>query len=998
MNYYPYPELLPEDNGPETNPKTPERWARIRSKYYTAATGDHVTIAPTHASMAEAATIVDSIDGVVRTNPKREFSANGQYLVVTAQRQSQYGEGQEPAKPVLVRRDNGRGELVQIKVNPRPVEFSLEADDKVYDGTTAATGTLRIDNAFRQTGQVDATNRDVTDMVFPVTGADYEDAWGAKLTTEGNESFSEYVSRNGYRFATGAEGYQYGAEGTMTFSFLDPNVAYVTEPTVHDVYGPLTTKGVQVKGLHLAGADAVNYTLQVGEVTPDNVGTAGGLGYLSQELPQATIRKADRAPMALGLLPTVEVNPATNVVRILYDQSTANIQGGEESAYQRELHFEYALQYMDALAPETEGEESTYVVEQMAGQRGELLWWDERFYGGETVTVEYPEGYVPEEEDIPSEDDIGEDTIRKGQVYVWAQEDPGFVLDDSAYPGGRAWPGYELYKTERTALDRDRIYWPVVRVAETHNYNASPAISSVAGYTPEMIQAVLTAQNALSGATSDSQLAAARQALAQASETALGALTAALEGARSDAEGEKSLMAQSAESGKLPEEWTGRAPASAVKTYAQSLELVSVAEPKKSSSTPGAEEIKELIPTLEAVWFTDVQEYPEKKLMDAVARNLSPVRYQDYAWDEGLAATLFGDDQGSLSLAAPFEVTYTKKGESGGETTETILVNQDNRARIYVQPRSNSSGGGLIPVESIRIDSDDLVVQIGAEPIQLKVILTPASATFRTVLWSSSDESVAIVDRYGNVTFVGEGIAVITARSVDGPSDSITVTVRGEQSWLELFPNSIFNVGLEEPFFQMREGEMLFHPQWEMTRGEVAQLLARFYVENPNWTLTGPENFPDLTGEESYASAARLLGSVGVFRGLPDGSFGGEQFITRAEFITLLTRMLGMEIPDTTGEAHAFLDAGEEDTWAYREIDTLTGVPGVVLGVGDGRFAPNRAITRAEAAVFLTRLLQFPLVGENPVIPRDVGESHWARGSILRAVNRGAAPVQAEQS
>ena len=102
--------------------------------------------------------------------------------------------------------------------------------------------------------------------------------------------------------------------------------------------------------------------------------------------------------------------------------------------------------------------------------------------------------------------------------------------------------------------------------------------------------------------------------------------------------------------------------------------------------------------------------------------------------------------------------------------------------------------------------------------------------------------------------------------------------------------------------------------------------------------------------------------------------------------------MTGVEIPDTTGEPHAFLDTGEEDTWAYREIDAMRDVPGILLGVGEGYFAPTRPITRAESAVFLTRMLEFPLVGEEPLIPKDVGENHWARGSILRAVNRGIAP------
>ena len=998
VNYYPYREITAEDKRLEAEAR-PE--FKLRNRYYTAGTGDHVTIAPTHDSMTKAV-----------GDPKREFSANGQYLVVTAQRDSEH----KAAEPILVKKD---GKLVQIKVNPRPVEFSLLASDKTYDGSTRATGALTIENAYRQQGYVDAFNRDVTDMVYPVTGADHEALWGEKLTAAGDKSFSEYIEEHGgsYKFATGGAGYEHDetpAPDTMTFSFLDPNVAYEDgEPTDWDVYGRITSKEVQVKGLRLAGADAANYVLRTSAVTPENVGQAAG--YQGGSLPRATIRKADRAPMGLDVLPKVEVDPNTNVVRIVYDQSLSAISGGEQPQYMDELHFEYALQYdatekMPELPeePEIREGETTLVVEQWAGPRGGQLWWDETYFGGEAVTIEYPEGYLPLEKDIPQGGDSESKENNKGQVYAWAGEDPRFLLDGEAYPGdsGQPWPGYELYKTDRTALSRGQIYWPVVRVAETHNYNASPAISSAAGYTPEMIQAVLAAKAALKSAANDDQLAKAQEAMTAAAGAALTAMGEALDGAREDAAAESGMMAEAAESGKWPEDWAGRASAPAVKTYAQSLELVSVKElegaeppavppeeaPEGQSRAAGDGKNTYQIPTLEAVWFTDVQQGLSKKLLDAVARNMSPVRYQEYAWDPGQTAPLFAEEQDALSLEEPLLVEVTQEDEQGNEITSLVRVNEDSRARIYVELRSSSGGGSLLPVTGIRIDSEDLTVRIGAEPVQLRAIIEPENATNRTVRWSSSDETVARVDRNGQVTFVGIGIAVITATSVEGLSDSITVTVKSDEDWRDRFPNSIFNMGLEEPFFPMGEKDMLFHPQWEMTRGEAAQLLARFYLENPNWTRKGPADFPDLTGEESYAPAARLLGSKGVFVGLPDGCFGGEQTITRAEFIVLLTRMTGVEIPDTTGEPHAFLDTGEEDTWAYREIDAMRDVPGILLGVGEGYFAPTRPITRAESTVFLTRMLEFPLVGEEPLIPKDVGENHWARGSILRAVNRGIAP------
>lgn len=1020
VNYYPSPTILPKDN------KLEER-EKLRGKYYTASTGDHLTIAPTHASMDERLT-----DG----DPKKNFAANGQYLVISAQRDS----SQYPAEPTLV--TDVYGVPLQIKVNPKPVEFTLEAESKTYDGTTQAAGTLTIGNAYQKAGYVDAYNQNVTDMVYPVTGADYEALWGNKLTQEGDRDFSDYVARNGYSFSTGSyrltgsislgeenitwqPGYQYASPATMTFSFLDPNVAYEEEPDTHDVYGPLTSKPVQVTGLRLAGADAMNYVLRTDRVTEEH---RGAESYKGGALPRATVYKANRA-IGTQVLPLVEVDPNTNVVRVLYDQTLSDIVGGEEDKYLHELHFESALQYDATERPEPEvptdpdapalpddleiqgqaDELTTLVVGQWAGSSGQQLWWDNWYYGGEAVKLEYPVDYRPLEEDIPQEEETDDDdeAIRKGQTYRWAGYDEDFALDVDAYPdaSGEPWPGYDLYKTDRLSLARDRVYWPVVRVAETHNYYASPAISSVKEYTSDMIGSVVEAIETLEYSPTDD----AREAMDRAASAALAVMAGADAEARAAAELEKLTMAEIAESGQWLEEWEERPAAAAVKTYAQRLELISVKElegealptpPEEEGETPDTparaaanEKLLYLVPTLEAVWFTDVLEYADREALDAVVRNMSPLRYYDYAWDSALTAPLFPADSEGLSLADSFLVEITLKDEEDKEITAQLPVNVEHVARIYVDLTAPSSGGWIkVDVKELYIDSEDLTVVIGAEPVRLRAVIEPKEATNRGIRWSSSDKSVATVDKNGLVTFVGVGVAVITATSVDGPSDSITVTVLEVEGQVKSFPNGIFDADMAKAFFDMDQKELLFHPGWEMTRGETAQLLVRFYQENPNWTRKGPEDFSDLTGKESYAQAARLLGREGVFLGLPDGGFGGDQTITRAEFVVLLIRMLGVDVSDTTGMSHAFRDTGEEDTWAYREIDATKNIPGVVLGVGEGYFAPARGITRAEAVTFLHRLLQFPQVGESPVIPGDVGESHWARNAILRAVNQGMTP------
>jgi len=936
-------------------------WASIMEDYPAAVTGDHLTIAPTHESVAAG----------------EPFSANGKYLIVSAQRH----QDQEPSEPKIV--------STPITVNPRRLSFTLSAEDKTYNGNTQAAGTLTFTNAYDQAG--------ITDMVYPITGAKVEtEQWGSLAV--GSESFNAHVEKNGYAFSTGTyvpagaaplgenydldwiDGYRYGTANTLKFEFLQPNVVYAGE-TGRDYYGALDTEAVQVTDIYLGGPDKANYTI-VDHVTQANEGTAPG--YEGSTLPRATIHKANRSALPTGIRPQVEVDPHTNIVRVLYGQSLAAV-GDSGDTYNGELHFEYTLQY------EASDAEGTY-LRHWAGEDGSshFLWDDGAYFGGEAVKPQLPQGYVPKEEDIPKEDSSGDSTL-KGQVYAWSNEDKGFVPDADAYPNGAVWPGYELYKTSRTQLPRDTVFWPLVRLAETHNYNASPALSSVAEYEPQMVQNVTQAWGEMLTAGSETGQSVARQKMAAAVGIAMPVLEPVIADARAAAQAETALLMEIGEGGAWPENWSREA-SRATKTYLQRLDAISVKEVQGAGEAPNSDNTF-VLPTLEAVWFTDLLEYPKKEYMDAALRNSDPVRYRGYAWDSERSAELdFDGEGGPVSLKEAFEVSI-KKTVDGQEVEELLWVNKQHTAQIYVDNSTHSGSSILTSVESITIEQGDLEVTLGDDPITLTVSFYPSNATNRGVRWSSSDESVVTVDRNGKLTFVGMGVAVITATSTDGVTDSITVTVMGD--WRVLYPNSIFNFGMLDAFFELRD-DMLFYPEAEMSRGEAALILSRFYVENPGWTKTGPENFPDLTGEEEYAEAARLLGSLGVMIGVSDGSFAGEQSITRAEFITLLVRMMGLEVPDTQGEEHAFLDSGEEGTWAYSEIDAMYKQTQVIRGTGNGYFAPARKISRAEVASFLTRLLRNPAYKDPKRlrIPKDVGEEHWARNAIVRAVNDTIIPTE----
>ncbi|MBO5634519.1 MAG: Ig-like domain-containing protein [Bacteroidales bacterium] len=88
-----------------------------------------------------------------------------------------------------------------------------------------------------------------------------------------------------------------------------------------------------------------------------------------------------------------------------------------------------------------------------------------------------------------------------------------------------------------------------------------------------------------------------------------------------------------------------------------------------------------------------------------------------------------------------------------------------------------------IPVTGINLNKSSISMELGDTPITLGATVSPENATNQTILWSSSDESIAGVNINGNVCNVypaGVGTATITAKTADGGyTATCRVTVTG---------------------------------------------------------------------------------------------------------------------------------------------------------------------------------------------------------------------------
>ncbi|WP_415839995.1 S-layer homology domain-containing protein, partial [Paenibacillus endophyticus] len=145
-----------------------------------------------------------------------------------------------------------------------------------------------------------------------------------------------------------------------------------------------------------------------------------------------------------------------------------------------------------------------------------------------------------------------------------------------------------------------------------------------------------------------------------------------------------------------------------------------------------------------------------------------------------------------------------------------------------------------------------------------------------------------------------------------------------------------------------------FKPKREVTRAEFVLLLA----ESQGWKESEAVSVPEFTDIDDIGEWAQTAISMavqkGMINGYEDGSFRPNQPITRAEMTQMIIRTLGMSVE--LDQSTSFADNSNIPTWSLPYIAEAV-KRGLVKGLDNNRFEPNRKASRAEAVVILTRLL-----------------------------------------
>ena len=240
-----------------------------------------------------------------------------------------------------------------------------------------------------------------------------------------------------------------------------------------------------------------------------------------------------------------------------------------------------------------------------------------------------------------------------------------------------------------------------------------------------------------------------------------------------------------------------------------------------------------------------------------------------------------------------------------------------------------------IAIAAAVIDAQILVT------IPLKAEILPTDPTARKSFLSTLYVDIVRSDgtkqrQAGRIVYDHEGAPI--AIQVDSRTDALrTYTIVSVQSYMK---------GYEDGTFR---------PDSPITRAELADILYR-------------------------------IGAEGVLKGDTEGDFQPNAPVSRAEMATIIVRWKQL----TLGEKNtSFVDIS-----GTAEEASIAAVAGKGYMIGwDGKFHPDKLLTRAEAATLFNRATgRAPSTGQKEQIWSDVPRRHWAFFEIAEATGMGADP------
>ena len=146
--------------------------------------------------------------------------------------------------------------------------------------------------------------------------------------------------------------------------------------------------------------------------------------------------------------------------------------------------------------------------------------------------------------------------------------------------------------------------------------------------------------------------------------------------------------------------------------------------------------------------------------------------------------------------------------------------------------------------------------------------------------------------------------------------------------------------------------EKEFGPNKAITRGQFVTVLGR--ILNINVDDFKSNKFKDVDSSQYYAAYVSWAESVGITKGRGNGNFDPNKEITREEMAVMMEKFLNVS-GKNLGEVEntkKFKDEGKIQSWAQESVKKMTRL-GLINGMEDGSFSPKSSFTRGQVAQIL---------------------------------------------
>lgn len=352
----------------------------------------------------------------------------------------------------------------------------------------------------------------------------------------------------------------------------------------------------------------------------------------------------------------------------------------------------------------------------------------------------------------------------------------------------------------------------------------------------------------------------------------------------------------------------------------------------------------------------------------------------------------YDDDPVKLKLYALYGSTTGKT-----EVTGTGVTWSSNNSRVATVSQAGvvsftgrsgkvtitATYQGLTATVSTTVD-DDLVESISIREkleyddvdVELSVRVKYAdgsSKVMEKVSWSSDNTKVAKVSSKGVVTFTGKtGKVTITAK-YKGQTDKIRATVTSTD--INRSSSSGKNNGSSSSSGSSGSSTSTKKP-FASNVVDTATVEWNVITLAKNASSMNVREFSD-TSYHWARKELKLARALNLVKGEPDGTFRPDNYITREEFVALISRAFQISPLST----NSFRDT--QNSWAKGYISALVR-KGVIRGNEDGTFKPESNITRAEMVTIISRLINFNEVSTVGTPYFSDIHYHWAKDTITQ--------------